>query len=353
MPSTKEITKDFDGFLDELEKAEKTHDEYLRIHRDVLKRQLDCATAVKHLKYSYLRICNDIKRIEQKGTLPEEEKDALKAIRARYKEINTKLVVMERELPAVSNGWYLSIILGSNLSVSLLSSDERYRYKKEYESFKATVTSIILAMFSVAYFIPYRPMDALCNFLLVWYYCTLTIRESILRVNGSRIKGWWVFHHYVSCVLCGINLTWTMSNSECYEKVRPIFVLLVLYVGSVQFLQWKYQIGCLRRLHALGHRHTMDITLEGFTSWMFKGLTFLLPFLIFGYIIQGYCAYTLVDLYLNGCSKDWQVPTLAFLFAFIALGNISTTALIVFRKIFDLNSDTVKSLTLKYREKSL
>lgn len=31
-----------------------------------------------------------------------------------------------------------------------------------------------------------RTLDALFNFLLVWYYCTLTIRESILITNGSR-----------------------------------------------------------------------------------------------------------------------------------------------------------------------
>lgn len=31
-----------------------------------------------------------------------------------------------------------------------------------------------------------RALDALFNFLLVWYYCTLTIRESILISNGSR-----------------------------------------------------------------------------------------------------------------------------------------------------------------------
>lgn len=50
--------------------------------------------------------------------------------------------------------------------------------------------------------------DAAFNFLLVWYYCTLTIRENILISNGSRIKGWWVFHHYVSTFLSGVMLTW-------------------------------------------------------------------------------------------------------------------------------------------------
>lgn len=33
---------------------------------------------------------------------------------------------------------------------------------------------------------PTRVTDAVFNFLLVWYYCTLTIRESILINNGSK-----------------------------------------------------------------------------------------------------------------------------------------------------------------------
>ena len=32
-----------------------------------------------------------------------------------------------------------------------------------------------------------RVTDAAFQFLLVWYYCTLTIREHILKVNGSRL----------------------------------------------------------------------------------------------------------------------------------------------------------------------
>jgi hypothetical protein len=54
----------------------------------------------------------------------------------------------------------------------------------------------------------FRWADALLNFLLVWFYCTLTIRESILIVNGSRIKGWWLTHHFISTVCSGISLIW-------------------------------------------------------------------------------------------------------------------------------------------------
>lgn len=39
---------------------------------------------------------------------------------------------------------------------------------------------------SLGLFLSPRVTDEVFNFLLVWYYCTLTIRESILISNGSR-----------------------------------------------------------------------------------------------------------------------------------------------------------------------
>lgn len=40
--------------------------------------------------------------------------------------------------------------------------------------------------FYSVFFLFNRVTDEVFNFLLVWYYCTLTIRESILISNGSR-----------------------------------------------------------------------------------------------------------------------------------------------------------------------
>jgi hypothetical protein len=111
----------------------------------------------------------------------------------------------------------------------------------------------------------------------------------------------------------------------------------------------------------------MDITVEGFSGWMFKGLTFLLPFLIGGYVsgercccptarslqvIQGYCSYFLFDLWRRfDCGEDWQVPWLAFLFASITAGNGFTTLMVVLRKVFS-GPDTTHLLT-KYKDKTL
>jgi len=73
----------------------------------------------------------------------------------------------------------------------------------------------------------------------------------------------------------------------------------------VQYLQFRYQQGVLYRLKALGERHNMDITIEGFHSWMWRGLSFLLPFLYVGYGYQLYNAYRLYQLAFHP-EATWQ-----------------------------------------------
>lgn len=65
------------------------------------------------------------------------------------------------------------------------------------------------------------------------------------------------------------------------------------------------------RLKALGERHNMDITIEGFHSWMWRGLSFLLPFLFIGYIFQLYNAYALYQLSYHP-EATWHVRAMIF-----------------------------------------
>lgn len=115
----------------------------------------------------------------------------------------------------------------------------------------------------------------------------------VINYHYYRIKGWWVIHHYISCVIAGITLTW--SDGECYKDSRNLLIGLTGYVAVLQLLQNRYQTGCLRRLHSLGQRDDMDVTVEGFSSWMFKGLTFLIPFLLIGYV----SLYIIFNTYIN------------------------------------------------------
>ncbi|KAL3068436.1 hypothetical protein niasHT_030727 [Heterodera trifolii] len=186
------LETEWETYKTEFEKAEAEHLAYLRSYREMCTVQEGRAKNVKHLKYLLKQLGQDIDSLLKKGELSDDDKGGLEAKKTRAAQMNAKLAEMEREVPLGDNGMYLNIILGSNLNITLPSPDERYRYKKEYESFKLSVAFVILAVFFVVIWLPpiLRPLDALCNFLLVWYYCTLTIRESILRLNGSRIKGW-------------------------------------------------------------------------------------------------------------------------------------------------------------------
>lgn len=75
-----------------------------------------------------------------------------------------------------------------------------------------------------------RALELSFIFLLVWYYCTLTIRESILKVNGSRIKGWWRTHHFISTVCAGVLLVW--PQGEPWQLFRHKFMYFNAYISE-------------------------------------------------------------------------------------------------------------------------
>jgi len=239
---------------------------------------------------------------------------------------------------------YLRIILGSELPVSILDKSEQWKYKESYERFKLRVTLIIMVIsLLMSTIIPAnRALDAVYHFLLVWYYCTLTIRESILVTNGSNIQFWWRLHHFISTVCTCIILIWPSTIS--YKIFREQHYLFSLYISFVQVLLYYYQKGLLYRLRALGDSDELQITIEGFQSYMLRGLTFLAPFLFFGYLFQLYNAYVLYNLSINPLTEpnpDWQfmLKILSGIFLILFLGNFITMYMVIRRKIHEGISD--------------
>lgn len=76
----------------------------------------------------------------------------------------------------------------------------------------------------------------------------------------------------------------------------------------------------------------MDITIEGFHTWMWKGLSFLLPFLFGGYFFQAYNSYVLYKLSRHP-DAPWQVAFLSLLFFILFVGNTFTTLVVVPQKL--------------------
>uniref|UniRef100_A0AAY5KPL7 Transmembrane protein 120A n=1 Tax=Esox lucius TaxID=8010 RepID=A0AAY5KPL7_ESOLU len=254
---------------------------------------------------------------ECKKTMSPEEMNTIDGIQESIKNRPNVFFEMESFLPK-KNSLYLSLVLG-NVNVTLLNKHSKFAYKDEYEKFKLVLTVLLLFFsFTCRFVFSYRALDALFNFLLVWYYCTLTIRESILISNGSRIKGWWVFHHYVFCFLSGVMLTW--PEGKLYQMFRNQFLTYCLYQSFVQFLQYYYQSGCLYRLRALGESHNMDLTF-----WqLYNGLT------LFRMAQLPEC-------------KEWQVFMCACSYLLLFMGNFSTTLRVVYHKYIH-NQDKAKSL---------
>jgi len=326
--------KDWSDLAEEYQELERKHKDYRQLLDKSIAWQKKCVSGVTHQKYRLNVIKKLMKEIEP--TCKEEEgelEDLRKDILRRQSQLNQMM-----EILPTKSGRYLRVIMG-NVDVSILDKNEKYRYKEQYESFKLIVNLIGGILATTNFFLNYRVLDLVFFFLIVWYYCTLTIRESILIVNGSRIKGWWRLHHFISLVVGGVLLVW--PDGIPYRNFRDQNMLLNIYVALLQYLQYLYQKGCLYRLRSLGERQDMDITIDGFHSWMWKGLGFLLPFLYIGYVMQLYNSYTLYIL----CSHPeatWQVPVLCGLFLLLGAGNLVTTSMTIPKKWMESKTSSLK-----------
>ncbi|NP_001086700.1 transmembrane protein 120B-B [Xenopus laevis] len=311
----------------EFQQLQETHKVYKQKLEELSSLQNLCSSYINKHKRRLTELKGNLHGYKHTSNL--EEKELIQQIDGTIKERHNAFFDMEAYLPK-KNSLYLNLVLG-NVNVTLLSKQTKFAYKDEYEKFKLYLTIILLlGAITCRFVLHYRVTDEVFNFLLVWYFCTLTIRESILISNGSRIKGWWVSHHYVSTFLSGVMLTW--PDGLMYQMFRNQFLAFSIFQSCVQFLQYYYQSGCLYRLRALGERNHLHLTVEGFQSWMWRGLTFLLPVLFFGHFWQLYNAMTLFGLSRHEECKEWQVFVLALTFLLLFLGNFLTTLKVVHTK---------------------
>ncbi|KAK0138407.1 Transmembrane protein 120A [Merluccius polli] len=293
-----------------------TYKIYLQKLDELSKLQSSCSSSISNQLRRLKEMSQSVKRCSK--DLTEEEAKSLEVMNGQIKTRPNIFLEMKSFLPK-KNGIYLNLVLG-NVNVTLLSKQAKFAYKDEYETFKLCLTVILLIFSFICYFfIKYRFVDAILHFLLVWYYCTLTIRESVLITNGSRPDG------------------------ILYQAFRNPFLGYSLYQSFVQCLQYYYQSGCLYRLRALGERHNMDLTMEGFQSWMWRGLTFLLPFLFFGHFWQLFNSLSLFRMAQLPDCKEWQVLACGLCFLILFTGNFFTTVAVVRHKVKSKNETKAKN----------
>lgn len=162
----------------------------------------------------------------------------------------------------LDSGFVLSMYQLLIFSCSIHS--HRFAYKDEYEKFKLYMTIILMfGAITCLFFLNYRwenPLrsrvsllinivgdllksqrlarwfyfiffsvlfrvtDEIFNFLLVWYYCTLTIRESILMSNGSRCALVPIFLSMTGFVLAESLCHTVLCSSSAFQDQRLVGV---------------------------------------------------------------------------------------------------------------------------------
>lgn len=142
---------------------------------------------------------------------------------------------------------------------------------------------------------------------LLYFYVSLALRENILLVNGSRIRGWWITHHYISALTSIVMLTWPLT--PIHESFIPMFTWYFAYQALVMIAQAWYQSGRHYHLVATGKATTMDVTNpEGLREFHISSvLVILVVMLCIAYAIQVYMSIELLRT-ANEQLVLWQNP---------------------------------------------
>ncbi|ORY39535.1 TMPIT-domain-containing protein [Rhizoclosmatium globosum] len=237
----------------------------------------------------------------------------------------------------------LKLALGSLAPFTLRPLQHRIQYKKQVESFKLRYTLLLIPLISISLLLPpsspYSPIaDSLFLFASLYYYSTLTLREHILSVNGSRITPWWFWHHYLCIGMTGVLLITPQSLSVTYPQFRTQFLLFCAYLGGVQYLQYRYQRERLYVLVSLDRAERMDLVagdgvfgapggVDGKGLWGHV----LLPFLVVGQSWQLWNAWRCFELFRQvvesggDIGKEWHIFAVGILFLVLGFGNMITT----------------------------
>ncbi|KAG0448844.1 hypothetical protein HPP92_027630 [Vanilla planifolia] len=236
-------------------------------------------------------------------------------------------------LPSKDHGRFLKMFLGP-VNVRANRKEVRLKAKEEYNNYRDRTAFLFLLFPSVLIFLrswkwegcfPVLPVQ-LYQAWLLFLYTSLALRENILRVNGSDIRPWWIYHHYCAMLMALVSLTWEIKGQpNCANKQKGVQLFLVWAImqGIAMLLQNRYQRQRLYTRIALGKAKRMDVV-WGETAGVEGQLWLLYPIL---FVLQGFEAF--VGLLLLRTAfvvvSEWQVLVCGVLLVLMAVGNFLNT----------------------------
>jgi len=128
---------------------------------------------------------------------------------------------------------FLRYVMG-HVSVRVWNESDRKQLKIEYNKFKqiGTFGMILFPILQLVMGFSWvlHQWHQACA---VYYYFSLSIRENVLKLNGSRIKRWWIVHHYLTIIQSFLSLMICRSVYDEYEGYFAYLTYMSLWNGCV------------------------------------------------------------------------------------------------------------------------
>ncbi|KAK1297390.1 hypothetical protein QJS10_CPB15g00820 [Acorus calamus] len=237
-------------------------------------------------------------------------------------------------LPSKSHGRFLKMFLGP-INVRAMRKDVQLKMKEEYNNYRDRTAFLFILFPCILLYLRSWIWDGcfpalavqLYQAWLLFLYTSLALRENILRVNGSDIRPWWIYHHYCAMLMALISLTWEIKGQpNCSHKQEGVILFLrwAIFQGLVMILQNIYQRKRLYTRIALGKAKRMDVV-SGETSGVKGQLKFLSFALFFLQISEACVGLLLLKTAVAGVVSEWQVVACGILLVVMAVGNFVNT----------------------------
>ena len=247
--------------------------------------------------------------------------------------------------------FFLRLWAGGSLNILLNKSKNLLRYKTEYEEFKFQGSVIVAVLYLACALVPLKTLDVIASSSACYLYISLTLRETILRMNGSRIVFFWIFHHYLSII--GFLSIATWDSGPVYWKIRPVITLSCVFMLGVNIVQYMYQKSRLYILRCMGLAKSTDVTNLDTPVGKKRMLWSFVPLLFALYALEMHCGVKLMEAFaeemalVNGA--EWTAtgvitcfnPLVAgLILVFLAVGNGLTLSVVLWRKLWTPTSRT-------------
>jgi len=276
----------------------------------------------------------DVRRLQ--GSLPALDPSAVDKIEEELERARVAITDSDVAsfLPSKRNGKFLKMFLGP-VNVRVARKEDKLKIKDEYNNYRDRTAYKFLLFPSILLLLRWWIWDGclpawavqIYQAWLLFLYTSFALRENVLIANGSDIRPWWIYHHYLAMVMALISLTWEIKGQpDCSSKQRGVqlFLRWAIMQGIAMHLQNRYQRQRLRTRIALGKAKRMDVV-AGETAGVEGQLLLLYPVL---FILQGFEAYVgvlLLQTALHGLASEWQVVVCGILLVVMAVGNFVNT----------------------------